>query len=118
MKKLRPRKSLFKEILYPLESILGLILTIIMFVAICKKSNYSELRIIIVGLVCAILDIVSIYNAFKMAKKTKERQKLLDRNPSLVTGKSKSILEIEKEKKIANSLKLTIETVFLIITLL
>lgn len=118
MKNFEPRKSIFKEILYPLESILGLILTTVLFVAINEKSDYSGIRIIIVGIVCVILDIVSIIRAFKMAKKTKERQKQLDRNPGTATGKSKRILEIEKEKKIINSLKIAIETVFLAITML
>ena len=118
MKNFQPRKSLFKEVLYTLESILGLVLTIVIFVVINEKSDYSGIRIIIVGVVCAFLDIVSISRAFKMAKKTKERQKQLDRNPGTATGKSKRILEIEKEKKIANSLKIAIETAFLAITML
>ena len=114
----QPRKSLFEEILYPLERVFSTVFTIILFAAIKIRSNYSGSTILAVFLICLALDVITIILACKMSTMTKERQRQQERNPDVATGKSHRILEIEKIKKILNTIKIVIEASFLTITLL
>jgi len=97
-------------IIYILESIVGLILTIGIFAAIFNKNDSSSdnLGIITLGL-CFCTDIALIILSFKMKKMTRERNNQRGKCSSHATGISSKILILEKKKKAINSIKMVIE---------
>ena len=107
-------KSRFKGIIYILESVFGLCLTVILFTVIYAKAEAKNEDIETMAFViCFVIDAIMIGISIKMKTLATKRERQKERNPDHATGISKLILKLEHPKKIINTAKMIIMTLSL-----